>query len=998
MAVVPIGCYGRLRYNRLCNTCRFLPGSFQPLMQLELLGSTTCLDKKGCLGNLFYRGILSATINNNPVKDHQLQKMKKTIFLLSLLCLCAVSTLMAQKSSLKGAITDTLNKQNLPNAVISVLRAKDSVLVKFTRTDAKGNFEMKDLQAGNFILMVSYPSYADYVEKITVEAGVDKSLGNLPVITKANLLQEVIVRQRIGAIRVKGDTTEYKADSFHVSANADVQELLRKMPGIQVNSKGEITAQGDKVEKILVDGEEFFSDDPAVVTKNLRADAVDKVQAFDKKSDQATFTGIDDGQKIKTLNIQLKEDKKKGYFGKIELGSDFDKYNYGKLLANSFKGKRKISGYLTSDNTKFESLNWDENRNYAGDANTTTTIGDDGGISIFSQGDEFSWGRGFPKSLTGGFHFSNKWNKDKHNSNNTYQFNDLNVTGTTTSTTTNILQDTIFTNTTSQDQVSDRTRHKLTSIYEWQIDSSSSLKVTFKPQTVKSHSLTNYLGQSISEDNKVINDTKRSTATNDQNNTINGNIFWRKKFKKAGRTISFNSDLNFNNREESTLLLATNTFFDNTGAVVKLDNVDQMKLNKSVTSSINSLLTYTEPLWKNTFLVLNYRLNLSRNDAERNTMSKNAGGKYENLVDTLSNHFIFNTTGQQGGFNIRYAVKKVNFSIGTGLGNSVYHMTDIRKNTNREVSFTNFVPTVTFNYTPKQQRRVNFSYNGSTRNPTLQQIQPIVDNIDPLNITVGNPNLKQSFTHNLSLRASDYKVLKSKSMSISMNASFTENAITNASTVDNLGRRVNQAINVSGNYNLNSWLGYGFDIIPSLNVNFSAGPGMGRYVSQINGLRNVTDNKNINLGINAGYWAEKMINFWMNLNATYTNSTTSIRPDVTTAYWQYNGYGNVQLKFKKIKTYVDLQLQAQVYQKTAAFANAQNSYIFSPTIRKIISKDEKWEVKVAVNDLFNENRGISRNANSNFVSETINQTIQRYVLFSVVYNFSKNGKPSNSGF
>eukprot|EP01136_Pigoraptor_vietnamica_P045037 Opistho-1_new@22526 len=322
--------------------------------------------------------------------------MRKLPILLVLFCLAATVSVFAQPVSLKGTITDTLNKQNLSNAVISVLRAKDSVLVKFTRTSATGNFELKNLPAGNFIVMVTYPSYADYVEKISLEAGKDRDLGSLPLITKANLLQEVIVRQRVGAIRVKGDTTEYKADSFHVSANADVQELLRKMPGIQVNSKGEITAQGDKVEKILVDGEEFFSDDPAVVTKNLRADAVDKIQAFDKKSDQATFTGIDDGQKIKTLNIQLKEDKKKGYFGKVEAGTDFDKYRYGKVLANAFKGKRKISGYITTDNTKFESLNWDENRNYAGDANTTTQIGDDGGISIWSSGDEFSWGRGFP--------------------------------------------------------------------------------------------------------------------------------------------------------------------------------------------------------------------------------------------------------------------------------------------------------------------------------------------------------------------------------------------------------------------------------------------------------------------------------------------------------------------------------------------------------------------------------------------------------------------------
>ena len=923
--------------------------------------------------------------------------MRKLPILLVVFCLAATVSVFAQPVSLKGTITDTLNKQNLSNAVISVLRAKDSVLVKFTRTSATGNFELKNLPAGNFIVMVTYPSYADYVDKISLEAGKDRDLGSLPLITKANLLQEVIVRQRVGAIRVKGDTTEYKADSFHVSANADVQELLRKMPGIQVNSKGEITAQGDKVEKILVDGEEFFSDDPAVVTKNLRADAVDKIQAFDKKSDQATFTGIDDGQKIKTLNIQLKEDKKKGYFGKVEAGTDFDKYRYGKVLANAFKGKRKISGYLTTDNTKFESLNWDENRNYAGDANTTTQIGDDGGISIWSSGDEFSWGRGYPNSVTGGVHFSNKWNKDKHNSNNTYQYNDLDVSSITTSKTQNILPDTSFINSTSQSQVASRNRHKLTSFYEWQIDSSSSLKITARPSIVRSNGVSTYLGQSISEDGKVINESNRTTSSTDENKTLNANVFWRKKFKKNGRTISWNTDLNFNDRAENTLLLATNSFYDPNGSLVKLDNVDQMKVNKQNSSTVNSLLTYTEPLWKNTFLVLNYRLNLTRNDAERNTLSKNGAGKYENYVDTLSNHFIFNTTGNQAGFNIRYNVKKFNFAIGTGYGSSTYHMTDIRKNADRNVTFNNFVPSISLNYTPKQQRRVTFNYNGTTRNPTLQQIQPILDNIDPLNITIGNPNLKQAFNHSFNFRASDYKVLKSRSISFSVNYSFTDNAISNASTVDNYGRRINQAINVAGNYNANAYISYGFDLVPSLNVGVNVGPSKNRFVNQINGLNNETESNNINLGIYSGYWADKWINFWMNFNATYVNSKSSIRPDVVTKYWQYGTYSNMQLKFKKIKTYIDLGMEATIFQKTAAFANQQNIYIFNPSIRKVISKDEKWEAKLYVNDLFNQNRGVNRSASSNFISETTNQTIQRYFLLSLIYNFSKNGKPT-SGF
>lgn len=924
--------------------------------------------------------------------------MKKLTALLLFCFVISSSFVMAQQSTLKGIITDTLNKQNLSNAVVSVLRSKDSVLVKYARTDLKGNFSVKNLPSGDYILLITYPTYADYVDKIQLESGKDRDLGNLPLITKANLLEEVIVRQRISAIRVKGDTTEYRADSFHVSPNADVQELLRKMPGIQVNAQGEITAQGTKVEKVLVDGEEFFSDDPAVVTKNLRADAVDKIQSYDKKSDQAEFTGIDDGQKIKTLNIKLKEESKKGYFGKVEAGTDFDRYRYGKVLANAFKGKRKISGYLTTDNTKFESLNWDENRNYGGDANTNMEITDDGGIMISSSGDNFSNGTGLPNSTTGGLHFSNKWNNDKYNSNNTYQYNDLKVNGITTSKTQNILPDTTFFNTTSQDQVSQRTRHKLTSIFEWQLDSSSSLKMTFKPSTVKSYSKTNYLGQSISADGKVINESNRTTTSNDQNDTYIGNILWRKKFKKKGRTFSLNSDLNFNNREENTLLLATNSFYDASGNLVKLDNVDQMKYNKQNSSSISSLATYTEPLWKNTFLVLNYRLSLNRNDAERNTLAKGGSGKYDNLVDTLSNHFIFNTTGQLGSVNIRYNVKKLNFSLGSGFGNSVYHMKDIRKNTDREVNFNNFVPSVTLNYTPKPQRRINFTYTGRTTNPTLQQIQPLLDNIDPLNISIGNPNLKQSFTHNFSVQASDYKVLKSKNIYFFANYSSIDNAISSSSTVDNFGRRVNQAINVSGNYNFYSSLGYGFDLVKSLNVGLNVGPSKSKYVSVVNGLNNESVNSNFRFGLNAGYWADKWINFWMNANARYNESKSSIRPDIVTKYWSYDTYSNIQFKFKKQKLYIDMNLQANIYQKTAAFANQQNTYLFSPSIRKIISKNDKLEAKLLINDLFNQNRGINRNISSNYISETVNQTIQRYFLLSLTYNFSKNGKPSNNGF
>jgi len=228
----------------------------------------------------------------------------------------------AQISSIKGTVKDTTEKKVLYLASVNVLRTKDSVLVKTVRTSNNGEFNIASLPVGDYIVMVSYPQYADFTDKITLNS--TPLTLSIAIDTKAHILKEVIVKNTVSAIRVKGDTTEYKADSFYVTPNADVQELLKKMPGIQVNARGEITAQGEKVNKVLVDGEEFFSDDPAVVTKNLRADVVDKVQVFDKKSDQAVFTGIDDGQKSKTINLQLKEDKKNGYFGKAEVGSNFN--------------------------------------------------------------------------------------------------------------------------------------------------------------------------------------------------------------------------------------------------------------------------------------------------------------------------------------------------------------------------------------------------------------------------------------------------------------------------------------------------------------------------------------------------------------------------------------------------------------------------------------------------------------------------------------------------
>ena len=901
----------------------------------------------------------------------------------------------AQISSIKGTVKDTTEKKVLSLASVNVLRAKDSVLVKTVRTSNNGEYSISSLPVGNYIIMVSYPQYADFTDKITV--GAAPTVLNIAIDTKAHILKEVIVKNTVSAIRVKGDTTEYKADSFYVTPNADVQELLKKMPGIQVNARGEITAQGEKVNKVLVDGEEFFSDDPAVVTKNLRADVVDKVQVFDKKSDQAVFTGIDDGQKSKTINLQLKEDKKNGFFGKAEAGSNFNQFGNGKLMTNAFKGKRKIAGYVTTDNTKFENLNWDEAQNYGDGSGMVTEFGDGGMSMIMTSGDgEEGGSTGFPNQQSAGATYSNKF--DKGSVNTSAQYNRLIVNGLTSSYSKTILPTNSIVNNTNSAQRTEKKKYKLSTTDQWGTDSTGLFKLTLKAANVISDNTTSFTGGSfIPETGANLNNTARTTSNSTNDKTLNGSLSYRLRFAKKGRTISVNSDFNFGDKTQDGLLQAQNDYFNASNLIIKQETIAQTKSLSQLTSAGSVNTVYTEPLGKNSFLIFNYKIGLAGNNSERNTFDDRVG-QPKIKVDTLSNHFKFNTVNNSGNISYRYAVKKLNFNIGTGIGAANYSMFDYATNASRAVNFTNFIPSATFKFTPKQQKSLVLSYVGNTQNPSLLQIQPIIDNTDPLNITVGNANLRQSFTNKFSFNYNSFKVMKSKYVQLSGSFSNTNDAIATSSNIDAFGKSVNQYVNVDGNYNYGAGFYYDFELFKGINFGMNTGINGGRYNNIVNGIKNTNDNISTRFGISFSQWGDKKINFWSSFDASNNKTVSSIRPGASTNFWTYRNNANIQFKFKKAKFFIDLNTDITVYQKTAAFPNQRNIYLVHPSMRKVISKNDKWEAKLMIYDIFNQNQFVDRSITSNFISETANNGIRRYALFSIVYNFSKNGKPMSMGF
>ena len=467
---------------------------------------------------------------------------------------------------------------------------------------------------------------------------------------------------------------------------------------------------------------------------------------------------------------------------------------------------------------------------------------------------------------------------------------------------------------------------------------------------------------------------------------ITSNFSFRKKFAKKGRSISFTTDLIFNDKSQDASLKAENVFYA-VGQSNRLENIDQQKGAKQLGSSIASNLVYTEPISKKSFLLFKYGLSIGKNDAERNTFIQNNAGDYKTLVDSLSNHFKFNTFNNNASVSYRYVAKKMNVVFGSGAGRVNYQATDIEQSTTRSIAFNNFLPTFSFSYKPKQQRNINLDYTGSTVNPTLQQIQPLIDNTDPLNINIGNPDLLQGFTNRINLRASDYKVLKSRYISFDANYSNTANSITNSSQIDADGKRIMKYVNVDGNYDYGMRLNYSMDLYKGIHGGFTVGKNNSRFINFINESKNINDNKAFNYSLDLNYWGEGWYSFYSSIRIENNKTASTIRPDVITKYTTYTGYGNLSIKLKKAKTFIDLWTEYRLYSKTDVFVNPQNLFLFNPSIRKVLTKNDALEVKVSVFDLFNKNNDIQRNIGSNFISENINNTIRRNVMLGVIYNF-----------
>lgn len=912
----------------------------------------------------------------------------KLTFLIIICVFFALPLLGQQTHTLKGSVIDTASNIRLVNVSVAMMTAKDSILKAFGRTNSKGEFQLSRLKPDSYILVMTYPGYADFIDYLRIDsAQKEKDVGQIKLILKANLLAEVLVKAKAVAVKVKGDTTEFNAGSFEIQPNSRVEDLLKQFPGIQVDKDGKITAQGETVKKVLVDGEEFFGDDPTLVTKNIRADMVDKVQLYDKKSDQATFTGIDDGEKTKTLNIKLKEDKKSGYFGKLEAGGGTDDFYRGQSMINVFKGKRKFSAYGLGGNDGTVSLGWED----AGKYGDGVQVSDGGGVYISGGQSDYN-GQGIPISRNGGVHYDSKWKDDKHFLNTNYKISHLEVDGNSSTITQNNLPTGIINSNAARDFNNVTFRQKLDATYEVKLDTSTTLRVRVEGGVSDVDRLESSATESLRGNGLLLNTSMRRNTNEGKEQQFFASALYTKKLRKKGRTLSVLASQDLRKNETAGYLNSTNEFFNQDEVQEGTQTIDQLKQNDSRNSSFRTNVTYTEPLSSTLSLVFNYGLNLRGSAADRRSYNMSPSGGYNVLDSLFSNNFEVDETYHEGGAIFNYKKDKATFNFGSKVSTVDFSQTDLYNGTTYSRDFINWNPQATYQYRFSQRSGLRLYYTGNTSQPSINQIQPIRVNDDPLNVVVGNPDLRPSFRNRFELSYNSYKVMSERYFSIYGTYSFTSNQIVQNTTTDSAGRNLYQSVNLSSKQpsNMSVYAYYDRKLIGNVSVGLNLGLYGNTYYNYANAVLNKTESYTYNGGLRFSQYKQKKYEFSISFNPGYSTNQSSLQPDVDNNGFSFNSYANFAV-YLPWKFLISSNSRYEFREKTQSFNEDFERLIIDARIEKKFFKSEAFRLSIRGNDILNQNKGIDRSAYNNMVVENRYNTIRRNYMISAIWDFNKMG-------
>jgi outer membrane receptor protein involved in Fe transport len=906
----------------------------------------------------------------------------------------------AQQLTISGKLIDEAKQPAIGSSVL-LLNVKDSSFIKGTTTDIDGSFKLENNNSNTYILKILSLGYKPIFKTVQLlNQSID--LGTITLKQSSTNLKEVTVEAQMALATQNGDTTSFNSKAYKVNKDATAEDLVSKMPGVTVVD-GKVQAQGEEVKQVLVDGKRFFGDDANAVLKNLPAEIIDKVQVFDKKSDQAQFTGFDDGNASKTINIVTKAQFKNGVFGKVYGGYGYeDKYKGGGNV-NIFKGDRRITVLAQSNNINEQNFSAEDLVGVSSGASSGGggRRGGGGQGGAMNPGDNFAVNNqnGINTTSLFGLNYADKWGK-KTEVTASYFLN-----RTQNNSKSSLLQQYILgsnngliyneTNNSASDNFNNRINFKI----ETKLDSMNSITIQPKISFQTNNSSKNLVGQNTKELQNISN-SQNTNSSNLSGYSISTPILYRHSFIKRGRTFSINATPTITKNSGNNSLYTLNTYYRDT--VSYSDTIDQKSVILKNGNSINGNISYTEPLNKTNFLLFNYTASYTDNYSSKKTYNKNyIDYHYSDLDSTLTNVFKNQYQSQSGGIGYRFQKEKFNFTL-----NAAYQWSQLSKQqeipTNYKLSktFESVLPSAQLQYKFTPKKNLRFNYRTSNNAPSIDQLQDVINNTNSLQLSTGNPDLKQDFQQNLNVRYSGVNTEKATSTFVLLSGNYSNNYIGNSTLIANhdttvynsiflqRGSQIIRPVNLDGYYSVRSFINYTFPIKKiktnlSVNVsgNYNNVPGL------INTKTNYAKTATGGLGLVLSSNISEKFDFTISSNSSYSKINNTLQTSSNTTYFSQNS----KLKIT-VNPWKGLVLQSEysnTFYSGLTSAFNQSISLWNAAVGYKFFKNKQAELRLTVYDLLNQNNSVSRTNTDSYIQDSQTNVLNRYYMLTFTYNFKK---------
>jgi hypothetical protein len=899
------------------------------------------------------------------------------IVVLFIIALFIVKNLSAQ---VRGTVADSANKKPITNAFVGMYPGSAKNDTIFTVTNENGQFQFDIIPKENFSVTVSSIGYMTGV-KFRRLYGAEKrvNLDTIFLTSKSIMLEEVKIE--VPPITIKGDTIEYKADSFKVKENAVIEDLLKKLPGVQVDRDGSIKAQGREITRIKVNGKDFFGGDPLLATRELPANIVDRIQIINDYGDQAAVTGIKQGEPEKTLNIRIKKNKNRGSFGRVNTGIGNEKRYVATVNSNYFSDQKQISVFGTSNNIN---PSFTTGRGAGSFDNMT-------GGSIGRSNARLSGGSSSPEGIittnSVGMNYRDNWGK-KLTVYGSYTYSKRTHSGTRITAQQNIFpSETFFNNQTNTFKNLGYNQTLFVNL-EYNIDSFNYLKISPTFYRSKSNGNNNTVFDYFITSGKT-SDGYYNTISTSNSPSISGTILYNHKFRKPGRDLSF--DINTSSTENNSTEDSRNGIIQYSPSINSEFFLFSNQQNNNDNYGIK--LTYTEPLVKARFIDVSFGHNFFYSKSNRTVYNVDPVTRARIFSSDLTDSYESNYFHDQLTINLRTSAKKYNYTLGVSAEPVDLRGFSITKNNAyKPVKAVNVFPVASFSYNFSNTRSINFSYRGSAQQPGFAQLQDVIDSSNVQYQTKGNPNLKPSIQNNLNLYYNSFSTSTGRVLFTNVSISTIKNQIVNnIIRIGTSGAQLTTPENVDGYYNVNGFYNYSR---PFHNRNgLVSMNGSLNYYHNINLVDNFKNSANnwqavqgVSFNFNNQNWLEFSAGVNYSLNSiTYSDAGINSSPHNSKySTWNYNGNVTIEIPWALI---VRCDLDYLVNDGLTA-GIARNVANLNTSIEKQLLHN-KGLIRFQGLGLLNQNSNITRIISANSIIDSRTTKLNRYFLVSFAYRIQR---------